>query len=145
VPVARRWYLLAWDRERDDWRTFRLDRISEVFQTRVNFEPRAMTDEDARARVEAALRWRSRTVTARVIAELPHPQLADHLGWYGRDVVAAGEALSVWPLESESVEGVVMALMWMPRGVRYRVEGPPEVLEFLAEQSARFAAASAPE
>jgi len=51
VPVARRWYLLAWDRGRDDWRTFRLDRIADVFQTRVRFEPRPMSDEDARTRV----------------------------------------------------------------------------------------------
>jgi predicted DNA-binding transcriptional regulator YafY len=141
VPVARRWYLLAWDRERDDWRTFRLDRISDVFQTRVHFEPRPLSDEDARTRVEAALRWRSRSVSARVIADMPHPQLADHLGWYGRDVVADGPTRSVWPLEADSVENLVMALMWMPRGIRYRVEGTPEVLEFLEAQSERFAAA----
>ncbi|WP_022892144.1 helix-turn-helix transcriptional regulator, partial [Agromyces subbeticus] len=71
VPVARRWYLLAWDRQRDDWRTFRLDRISDLFQTRVQFEPRPMTDEQARDRVETALRWRSRNVTARAIVDLP--------------------------------------------------------------------------
>jgi predicted DNA-binding transcriptional regulator YafY len=141
VPVARRWYLLAWDREREDWRTFRLDRVSDVFQTRVHFEPRAISDEDARARVEAALRWRSRSVTARVIADIPHPQLAEYLGWYGRDVTADGPTRSVWPLEADSVENLVMALMWMPRGIRYRVEGSPEVLEFLSEQSGRFAAA----
>jgi predicted DNA-binding transcriptional regulator YafY len=141
VPVARRWYLLAWDREREDWRTFRLDRVSDLFQTRVHFEPLALSDEDARARVEAALRWRSRSVTARVIADIPHPQLAEYLGWYGRDVIADGPTRSVWPLEADSVENLVMALMWMPRGIRYLVEGSPEVLEFLSEQSDRFAAA----
>jgi predicted DNA-binding transcriptional regulator YafY len=142
VPVARRWYLLAWDRERDDWRTFRLDRVSDVFQTRVHFDPRPITDEDARARVEAALRWRNRGVKARVIAEMPHPRLAEYLGWYGRDVVADGTERSVWPLEADSVENLFMALMWMPRGIRYRVESSSEVLEFLAEQSERFAAAT---
>ena len=141
VPVARRWYLLAWDREREDWRTFRLDRVSDVFQTRVHFDPRPMTDEDARVRVEAALRWRNRGVKARVIADMPHPQLAEYLGWYGREVVADGATRSVWPLEADSVENLVMALMWMPRGIRYRVEGSPEVLEFLSEQSGRFGAA----
>ena len=90
VPVARRWYLLAWDRQREDWRTFRLDRISDVFQTRVHFEPRPMTDEEARARVERALRWRDRSVRARVVVDLPQAELVEHLGWYGRDVVADG-------------------------------------------------------
>ena len=60
-----------WDRQREDWRTFRVDRISDVFQTRVHFEPRPMSDEAARARVETALRWRDRSVRARVVIDLP--------------------------------------------------------------------------
>lgn len=141
VPVARRWYLLAWDRQREAWRTFRLDRIADVFQTRVHFEPRPMTDEAARARVETALRYRDRSVRARVVIDLPQAELVDHLGWYGRDVVADGPDRCVWPLEADTVENLVMALMWVPRGAAYRVDGPPEVLEFLAAQAARFAAA----
>ena len=30
VNHGRRWYLLAWDRRREDWRTFRLDRLDEA-------------------------------------------------------------------------------------------------------------------
>lgn len=143
VPVARRWYLLAWDRQREDWRTFRLDRMSEVFPTRVRFEPRPMSDDDARARVEAAVRWRARSVKALVVAELPQAELVEHLGWYGREVVAIDAGHCAWPLEADSVENLSMALMWMPRGVRYRVEGSDEVLDFLAMQAERFAEASA--
>ncbi|KQZ11239.1 hypothetical protein ASD23_03905 [Agromyces sp. Root1464] len=143
VPVARRWYLLAWDRQREDWRTFRLDRMSDVFPTRVRFEPRPMSDDDARARVEAAVRWRDRSVKARVVAELPQAELVEHLGWYGRDVVAIDAAHCAWPLEADTVENLSMTLMWMPRGVRYRVEGPAEVLDFIAMQAERFAEASA--
>ncbi|HEU0181762.1 MAG TPA: YafY family protein [Agromyces mariniharenae] len=143
VPVARRWYLLAWDRQREDWRTFRLDRISDVFQTRVRFEPRPMTDEAARARVESAIRYRDRTVRARVVVELSRAELVDRLGWYGREVVADGPDRCVWPLEADAVENLVMALMWLPRGAAYRVEGPPELLAFLEEQAGRFAAAAA--
>ncbi|MFB9307844.1 putative DNA-binding transcriptional regulator YafY [Agromyces hippuratus] len=143
VPVARRWYLLAWDRQREDWRTFRLDRMSEVFPTRVRFEPRPMTDDDARARVEAAVRWRDRGVKARVVAEMPQADLVEHLGWYGRDVVAIDAGHCAWPLEADSVENLSMALMWLPRGVRYRIEGPVELLDFLAMQAERFAEASA--
>ena len=143
VPVARRWYLLAWDRQREDWRTFRLDRISDVFQTRVHFDPRPMSDEAARARVETALRWRDRSVRARVVIDVPKADLVDHLGWYGRDVVADGPGRCVWPLEADTVENLVMALMWVPRGATYRVEGAPEVLEFLSAQAERFGAAAA--
>jgi predicted DNA-binding transcriptional regulator YafY len=144
VPVARRWYLLAWDRQRDDWRTFRLDRIADVFATRVRFEPRLLSDDDARSRVERALRYRAQSVTARVMVDMPKDALVEHLGWYGRDIVADGRDRSVWPLEADSVENLVMALMWVPRGIRYRIDGPPEVLEFLAAQAERFAEATRP-
>ncbi len=33
VHTGRRWYLVAFDLDRDDWRTFRLDRVSEPFPT----------------------------------------------------------------------------------------------------------------
>lgn len=143
VPVARRWYLLAWDRQREDWRTFRLDRIADVFETRLRFAPRPLSDEEARERVELALRHRERTMTARVIVDMPQADLVERLGWYGRDVVPDGPHRCIWPLESDAIENLVMALMWVPLDVSYRVEGPPEVVAFLAAQAQRFAAASA--
>lgn len=142
VPGARRWYLLAGDRQRDDWRPFRLDRISALFQTRVQFEPRPMTDEQARDRVETALRWRSRNVTARAIVDLPRASLAEHLGWYGRELVAIDAETCAWPLEAETAEALTMALIWIPRGVSYRLDASPEVLELVAAMGERIAAAS---
>ncbi|WP_198414037.1 helix-turn-helix transcriptional regulator [Cryobacterium adonitolivorans] len=43
VPQGRRWYLVAWDLARTYWRTFRLDRIQALQQTRVMFPPRDLT------------------------------------------------------------------------------------------------------
>ncbi|MGL3199445.1 MULTISPECIES: WYL domain-containing protein [Curtobacterium] len=40
VARAGRWYLLAWDPERSDWRTFRVDRITPRPPTRLRFTPR---------------------------------------------------------------------------------------------------------
>ncbi|MFN8074705.1 MAG: WYL domain-containing protein [Kineosporiaceae bacterium] len=33
VTTGRRWYLMGWDVDRDDWRTFRLDRVAGVEAT----------------------------------------------------------------------------------------------------------------
>lgn len=44
VTTGRRWYLMAWDVERDDWRTFRLDRMREVAATARRFRPREHPD-----------------------------------------------------------------------------------------------------
>lgn len=144
VPLGRRWYLLAWDRDRDDWRTFRLDRIADVFPTRVRFAPRPLTDEDALERVQRAVRWRDQAVTARIVVDLPVQEFRERLGWWARDAepTADGRA-AVWPIVGESVQAVAAALMWVPPGVGCRVEGPPELLEFLRASSGRFAAAAA--
>lgn len=41
VHSGRRWYLVAWDVDREDWRTFRVDRLSPRTPTGPRFTPRA--------------------------------------------------------------------------------------------------------
>lgn len=41
-----RWYLVGWDLDRDDWRTFRVDRISLRAATGPRFDPRAVPGGD---------------------------------------------------------------------------------------------------
>lgn len=145
VPLGRRWYLLAWDRDRDDWRTFRLDRIDDVFETRVRFAARPLTDEEALDRVQRAVRWREKTVRATVHVAMPVAELQARLGWWARDAVASADGTgAAWPVEGESVAGVATALLWVPEGVGCRVEGPPELHDYLRAQAGRFAAAVGP-
>lgn len=42
VSTGSRWYLVAYDLEREDWRTFRVDRVSEPFATGARFAARAL-------------------------------------------------------------------------------------------------------
>ncbi len=44
VATDRRWYLVAHDLERDDWRTFRVDRIAGLEVTGHTFVPRPLAD-----------------------------------------------------------------------------------------------------
>ncbi|MBT2406364.1 MULTISPECIES: YafY family protein [unclassified Streptomyces] len=55
VSTGSRWYLVAYDLEREDWRTFRVDRVSEPFATGARFAPRELPM-DAVAFVERGLR-----------------------------------------------------------------------------------------
>ncbi|UXI66722.1 helix-turn-helix transcriptional regulator [Tahibacter amnicola] len=41
ASAGHRWYLIAWDEDRTDWRTFRVDRISAVRDTGRRFLPQA--------------------------------------------------------------------------------------------------------
>jgi predicted DNA-binding transcriptional regulator YafY len=65
VVWGRRWYLLAWDVDRANWRTFRVDRIKTKIPTGPRFKPRTLTDDDAanyvqRSAGSATWRYRAR-------------------------------------------------------------------------------------
>ncbi len=49
VSWGRRWYLVAWDLDRADWRSFRLDRLHPRLPTGPRFTPRQLPDGDAAA------------------------------------------------------------------------------------------------
>ena len=56
VNRGGRWYLLAWDLDREDWRTFRVDRISPRSPTGPRFAPREVPGGDVAAFVAARFR-----------------------------------------------------------------------------------------
>jgi predicted DNA-binding transcriptional regulator YafY len=75
VVWGSRWYLLAWDIDRDDWRTFRVDRITPKTPTGPRFKPRTLSDEDAASHVQrsaGSATWRYR---ARIRIHAPVDQV----------------------------------------------------------------------
>jgi predicted DNA-binding transcriptional regulator YafY len=80
VNDRRRWYLAAWDLDREAWRTFRVDRIELRPPTGPRFTPRALpSDHEIAAQVargagEATWRYR-----ARVIVHAPATYVRDRL------------------------------------------------------------------
>ena len=90
VNDRRRWYLVAWDTDRDDWRTFRVDRIEPRTPTGPRFTPRALPpDREIAAQVargagEATWRYRARVIVhapaAHVRGRLPIPVEVESLG-----------------------------------------------------------------
>ena len=69
VTVGRRWYLVGYDLDRQDWRSFRLDRLREPTGTRARFRPRGIPGGDAAAYVRNGL---SRNETATRVVALAH-------------------------------------------------------------------------
>ena len=55
VDTGRRWYLVAWDVEREDWRTFRADRFASLPSERKKFTARALPAEDLAAYVQQSI------------------------------------------------------------------------------------------
>ena len=90
INDRRRWYLLAWDVDRDAWRTFRVDRIEPQTPTGPRFTPRALppdhevTAQVARGVGEATWRYRARVIVHApatwVQGRLPIPVEVESLG-----------------------------------------------------------------
>lgn len=90
VNDRRRWYLVAFDTDRDDWRTFRVDRIEPRPPAGPRFTPRRLPpDQEITAKVargvgEATWRYRARVIVhahaAHVRSRLPIPVEVDALG-----------------------------------------------------------------
>ncbi|NKY85528.1 helix-turn-helix transcriptional regulator [Nocardia veterana] len=117
VTTGRRWYLMARDLDRDDWRTFRLDRMREVVATTWRFRPRAHPDPVdyvQRSVAEAPYRFLARIrvhATADRVRDLIPPQVGrvdddrdgwsiltvagDDLDWLAVRVVGLGFAVEV--------------------------------------------------
>jgi len=55
VSAGRRWYLVGWDLRREDWRTFRLDRLEAPRLGGVRFRPRELPAKDAASFVRASI------------------------------------------------------------------------------------------
>jgi predicted DNA-binding transcriptional regulator YafY len=89
VATEEHWYLVAYDLDRSDWRTFRIDRIGELARTGWTFTPREGPDPGqlvAQAVAVAAYRYR-------VVAELDAPlgEVSPHVPSSVSMVEAAGE------------------------------------------------------
>jgi predicted DNA-binding transcriptional regulator YafY len=72
VSAGRRWYLLAWDVRREDWRTFRLDRLETPRLGGVRFRPRELPAENAAAFVAASIAAMPVPFEATIVATGPH-------------------------------------------------------------------------
>jgi predicted DNA-binding transcriptional regulator YafY len=75
IHTRGRWYLVAWDLDRADWRTFRADRMKPSAHTGPRFAPRADPDDDLAAYVERGLGQATWQHRARVQIHAP----ADHV------------------------------------------------------------------
>ena len=140
VSWGRRWYLVAWDVERDDWRTFRVDRVEPRTPTGPRFAPREPPDGDVTAyvarRVSAAA-WRYR---ARVTVHAPAAVVVARINPAVGTVEAVDDATCVLDTGADTVESLAVHLGLL--GVDFTVLDPPELVAVIRELSARYGRAT---
>jgi predicted DNA-binding transcriptional regulator YafY len=147
VVADRAWYLVAWDVRREDWRTFRVDRIARLFGTRVGFAPRPLPAGDAAQVVRSAMSsgfTSGATLPTGVAAviRLPEAVLREQFGRWAGAAHAVDDEHTRWPIAPDLPETMLASLVWIPEGVDYTLEGPPEFLAAAREVASRLVRAS---
>jgi predicted DNA-binding transcriptional regulator YafY len=129
VALGRRWYLLAFDVERDDWRIFRLDRVSGAVGTGARFAARGVPGGDATEYVTQKLYESAPTCRAHATLQLPvelaRVRLADSAG----DLSALDDGSCTWHSVEDTIDYLAFRLALL--GCDFTVHGPPELVEHL--------------
>ena len=90
VSMGRRWYLVAYDRDRQDWRSFRVDRIGEPRTSGQTFRPRELPAEDALSFVQAGIRRMPQRYAVRVVLDADPTDVAAFVGRWADGLRGAG-------------------------------------------------------
>ncbi|MEJ8652524.1 WYL domain-containing protein [Streptomyces sp. MS1.AVA.3] len=143
VAWRGRWYLLAWDLDRDDWRTFRVDRMHPRTPTGPRFTPREVPGGEVPAFITSRFRGSDGTTTdwpcqGEVVLDLPATAVAP----FTQDgiVEELGPDRCRLALGSWSWTGLAAAIGRFDANVE--VIGPPELNGAFARLATRYANAA---
>lgn len=127
VATGRRWYLMAWDVDREDWRTFRLDRMTQVSASTWRFTPREHPDPVEF--VQRAVSSAPYRFTAVVRIHAPGSEIRDRVSPASAEVVDESARSCVMTTGADSLRYLALELFWFREEVE--VLEPPELREEL--------------
>ncbi|MGH9495760.1 MAG: helix-turn-helix transcriptional regulator [Candidatus Sulfotelmatobacter sp.] len=140
VHTGYRWYLVAWDTIRNDWRTFRVDRIEGKLKTSIRFKPRKPPEGDFAAYVSKSLSQAPYPVRARITLHAPVEVLAKKIPAFAGVLEAIDESSCMLRTGSHSVEGIAMHLYWL--GVDFQIHEPEELIAHVRKLAERLRTAT---
>jgi predicted DNA-binding transcriptional regulator YafY len=139
VHAGTRWYLLAWDLGRSDWRTFRVDRIRGPVKVAEGFTPRPIPGGDAAKFVSRAVSTEVYPVQARVIFHAPREVVAARVPPSAAQIEAIDERSCSMRTGARGTR--MLALHLASVGVEFEVLEPPELIEEVRGMARRLARA----
>lgn len=139
VSLGRRWYLVAWDLERHDWRSFRVDRITEPAVTGARFRQRELPGGDALAFVRAGIANIPTRYQARVIVHTNADVVASVVqGWGSVEPLSADSCRLTMNVDTLDWPAMVLGSV----RAEFEVEQPPELVDLVHEIARRFSLAA---
>ncbi|MEU7872627.1 YafY family protein [Dactylosporangium sp. NPDC049140] len=142
VTAGRRWYLLAFDLDRDDWRTFRLDRVTTLVATGARAATREVPGGDIAAFVADRTMQMAPTYPADVVIHALSAHVVDRLGAPPPGTLTdQQDGTCRWLAPPDTLEWHALRLASI--GLPFEVSGPAELAAHLRATAALFEAATA--
>ncbi|RKT56376.1 helix-turn-helix transcriptional regulator [Saccharothrix australiensis] len=134
--TGRRWYLVAWDVDKGDWRTFRVDRIPEEPTQGARFTPREPPAEDLASYVSRQLTVAPYTYRAELVMHAPLEEVELRTSRTSVHLERIDDRTTLLTVGSPSLEelGLWIGLI----GIDFDVRDPPELAEHLRVLGERF-------
>jgi predicted DNA-binding transcriptional regulator YafY len=136
VNLGRRWYLVAWDRRREDWRTFRVDRLARPALTGIRFDPRRLPTRDAAAYVEQNIREAPNRYEARLTLHAAADEIAARVPASWGTIEAIDARSCKYRTGDDDLACLAERIAML--GVDFEVHEPPELAEQLRALAARL-------
>jgi predicted DNA-binding transcriptional regulator YafY len=136
VSLGRRWYLVAYDDGRGNWRSFRLDRLTGLHGTGERFLPRTLPADDAAEFVRHGITDLSAPYVVEVLVAAPADGVRGQVGRWA-DVEEIDATHCRVRMSTDDLDWPAFALGLLR--AEFTVVGPPEMTARVAEWAARFA------
>ena len=140
VHTGRRWYLAAWDTERNNWRTFRVDRIEGRLTTGARFAPRKPPDGDFAAYVARSVSYAPYQHQALVKVQAPVEIVAERIPASVGTLEAIDQGTCLLRTGACSLDALAVYLALV--GFDFEVREPPELAARIRELGERFGRAT---
>ncbi|MGW6569036.1 helix-turn-helix transcriptional regulator [Streptomyces sp. NPDC054975] len=125
VCTERRWYLVAWDADRADWRTFRADRIDPKPPHGPRFPPREPPAEDLAAYVAKGISGAAYAAEATIRLHVPLAEAASAVGPMDGVLEPDGDGACLLRAGAGSLAGMVVHVLML--GFEFEVVAPREL------------------
>jgi predicted DNA-binding transcriptional regulator YafY len=136
VNLGRRWYLVAWDRGREDWRTFRVDRLDRPAATGARFTARKLPAKDASAYVERSISTAPSRYEARVTVHESAADITSRLPSYWGTFEPIDAHRCEYRAGDDDLGWLAMRIAML--GADVEVHEPPELIEHLRTLARRL-------
>jgi predicted DNA-binding transcriptional regulator YafY len=140
VHTGSRWYLVAWDPSRDDWRTFRIDRIDAPVATGVLFAPRSSPDDDVGAYVSRGVASLTHRYRAKVTLHAPLEAMRQRISPMAGHLTDRDAESCLLETGAFSLQSLATWIAGI--GVDFEINEPPELLAHIEGVAIRLSRAA---